>query len=259
MEVKSDCMDWLNNFAFKNNVRDDITSFLYKHGDLCLSGEPLESGAWASPRAWTYLSYQMDAYEQTYGSIKIDALRHMANGLVGTEYASKFIEYRELFAKWNFDKLFKSGLKSATEKLAPAIKDNPTDVYAIISAGTSWLLNVYKLADYNSEDEHVQKAVRFLYDIFNYMLMFPDGIIRRNTRPLVVAGTKYIHMYNEVSKKRNIKNQKSLLNAFLQCMKEEKDVDFIFWELICTVFQVKLNPDEIAAIAEAKKRLKYEL
>jgi hypothetical protein len=186
----------------------------------------------------------------------------MANGLVGPEYASKFIEYRELFAKWNFDKLFKDGIESAKKQFTPAVKDNPTDVYAIISAGTSWLLTEYRNVEYNIENEHVQHAVRFIYDIFTFMLLFPDGIIRRNTRPLILAGTKYIHMFNEVMKNsKNIagKKQQSLLNAFLKCMKDEKEVDLIFWELLCTIFKVQLTNEERTAIAEAKKKLKYEL
>ena len=262
MEVKSDCMDWLNNFAIKNNVRGDITSFLYREGDVYLSGEPLESGAWASPRAWTYLGYQMDAYEQSFGSIPLDALRHMANGLLGPEYATKFIEYRELFAKWDFDKLSKMGIDSAKKEFTPAIKNNPTDVYAIISAGNAWLFSKYRDASYNSEADSVVKATRFLYDCFTFMLTFPDGTIRRNTRPMIIAGIKNIHMFNDVTQKNTKlagKKPVTLLRSFLTCMKEEKDVDFIFWELLMNIFEVKLSPEEIAAIEKAKANLKYEL
>ena len=144
VEVKSDSYDWLNNFAFKHGVRADITSFLYNHGDACLSSEPLESGAWASPRAWTYLSYQMDAYEQAFGKIDITSLKTMANGLIGPEMSSKFIEYRELFAKWDFNALYAMGIEKAKSEFYDDVRNNITEVYTIISAGCSWLLNKYK-------------------------------------------------------------------------------------------------------------------
>lgn len=261
IEVKSDLQDWLNNFAIKHGVRTDITSYLYQFGEDRLASEPLESGAWASPRAWTYLSYQMDAYEKMFGKLSISELKNMASGLIGTENAGKFIEYRELFAKWNFNELKNMGTKAAFKKFESEVNNNITDVYAIISAGTSWLLTVYKNKDYDIENEDVKEAVQFLYDCFMYLMLFPNPVIQRNTRPLVVAGTRYIHMYNEViSKKRktNVKQQ-TLLRVFMNCMKNETDTDMLFYELLCNIFDLRISDDEQKKIAEAKKNLKYKL
>lgn len=261
IEVKSDLQDWLNNFAFKHGVRNDITSYLYQYGDERLSSEPLESGAWASPRAWTYLSYQMDTFEKMFGKLNITELKNMASGLVGTENAVKFIEYRELFAKWNFNELFRNGTKHAFKQFEAEVNKNITDVYAIISAGTSWLLNIYRDNDYDIDKKEVQDAVQFLYECFMFLMLFPNQMIQRNTRPLIVAGTRYIHMYNEVvSKKRKINiKQKSLLRAFMVCLKNETDADLIFYELLCNIFDLPIPADEQEQIKAAKKKLKYTL
>ncbi len=259
IEVKSDSKDWLNNFAFKHGVREDITSFLYNHGDLCLSSEPLESGAWASPRAWTYLSYQMDAYEKMFGKLHLSELKNMANGLIGPEMTSKFIEYRELFSKWNIEKLYKLGINGAQKEYQSEVENNPTDSYAIISAVCAWLLTKYRDNDYNIENEEMDKCIHFAFDTFIFLLMFSNNMIRRNTRPLVIAGIKYIHMFqNAVGNKTKNKN-KTLLQGFLSCMKEQKDTDYVFYELIGNIFGLKFSIDEQKEINEAKKRCKYEL
>lgn len=262
MEVKSDCNDWLNNFAFKNNIRHDITSYLYNHGDVCLSSEPIESSAWASPRAWTYLSYQMDAYEQMYGKLTVTALKNMASGLIGPEYAGKFIEYRELFAKWDFNKLFKQGIESACKTYKSEVMNNPTDSYAIISAACSWMLSKYRENKFDIDAKPVVDAVKFVYDTFTYLLMFENNKVRRNVRPLLVAGTKYIHMFQEAIDKQSTntsKRVKTLINAFIACMAEQTDVDYIFYELLATVFGLSLSAEERKEIQAAKDRLKYEL
>lgn len=258
IEVKSDSKDWLNNFAFKHAIREDITSFIYNRGDVCLSSEPLESGAWASPRAWTYLSYQMDSYEKMFGSLNIMQLKTMAAGLIGPEMAGKFIEYRELFAKWNFDKLYASGIKAACAQFKTECENNSTNVYAIISAACSWVLTVYRDNKFDVENEKVKNAVKFVYDTFIYLMLFPDSKIRRNTRPLITAGTKYLHMFQEAVGKNTKNNAKTILYAFLQCLKAERDCDFIFYEVLCMIFDLRMDDSDKKKVEEAKKSLKYE-
>lgn len=259
MEVKSESMDWLENFAFKHGVRNDITSFLYNHGDLCLSQEPLESGAWASPRAWTYLSEQMDAYEEMFGSLTISALKMMASGLVGNEMASKFIEYRELFAKYDFNDLYKKGINETKKVISKELEKNVTDCYSIISAAVAWLISIYKKQDFDASAKQVTDAIKFIYDIYMYLLLFPNQMVKRNVRPLVVAGTKYVQLYQRsLNKKLNFTKQ-TLLNGFIQCMKDENDCDYIFYELIANIMDMRLTEDEIKEINAAKERLKYEL
>ena len=260
MEVKSESKDWLENFAFKNGIRSDITSYLYNHGDVYLSQEPLESGAWASPRAWTYLSYQMDAHEKMYGSLNVSALKTMASGLIGPEMAGKFIEYRELFAKFNFDKLFADGIDKAKAFIKKELEYNVTDSYSVISAASAWLIQIYKNNNFDITNSKVDKAIKFVYNIFIYLLMFPNQMVRRNARPLVTAGTKYMQMYQKsILNTARSKPVKTLLNGFMQCMKEEKDCDYIFYELLVNVFEMRLSEDEQKEIDAAKERLKYEL
>lgn len=256
MEVKSDASDWLNNFAFKNGVRGDVTSFIYNH-EAYLSSEPLESGAWASPRAWTYLSNQMDAYEEMFGTIKIAELKNIASGLIGSEIAGKFIEYRELFAKWNFEKMYKSGIDSAKTIIEAEVNKNVTDVYAVVSAGCAWLLNIYKNNGYDASGKEVEDAAKFLYNVFQILMLSETNKVRRSTRPLIVAGLKFLNMYQNSIKNKHYK-AKPIVKAFLQCMKEQQDCDLIFFELIAQVFDMPLDKDEQQEIQEAKERLKYE-
>lgn len=258
IEVKSDSKDWLNNFAFKHGIREDITSFIYNHGDLYLSSEPLESGAWASPRAWTYLSYQMDSYEKMFGSLNINVLKTMASGLLGPEMTGKFIEYRELFAKWDFNKLFKEGIKSAQNKFHKECETNSTNVYAIINAGCSWLLTVYRDEKYDVETEKMKEALQFVYDTMTYLMLFPNSKIRRNTRPLIVAGVKYLFMFQQVMANK-IKGKKTIGTALTACMNQDRDCDYLFFELLCYILDVRLSDDEVERIKEAKDKLKYDL
>jgi hypothetical protein len=261
MEVKSDVQDWLNNFAIKNGIRNDITSFLYHQGDVYLSSEPLESGAWASPRAWTYLSYQMDACESVNGTLDITELKNIAAGLIGPEYASKFIEYRELFAKWNFDMLYAMGIDAAKEKYKAGVESNITDCYAIISAGTAWLLNMYKKYNFDVNHPDLKDKMQFVYDTFIFLLVFP-GVkgVRRNTRPLVVAGTKYIQMYQQALDKKFISPKASLLNAFIKtCMAKQEPEDYIFYDLLGVVFDLDFPAADKEKIKKAKAKLGYEL
>lgn len=256
VEVRSDVEDWLNNFAFKHGVREDITSYLHQHGEGRLSSEPIETAAWASPRSWTYLSYQMDTYEKAYGKISIQDLKIMASGLIGPENASKFIEYRELFAKWNFDKLFSMSFKNVTSEFSREIANNPTDVYAIISAGVGWVLNMYRSVRFNIKDQKLNDAVKFLYECMAWMLAFQDSGIRRNIRPLIAAGCKYIYMFQKAIQQQG-KKIDSIVSIIFHCMEQERDVDYLFEELIANVIEYKLDQDELQKIAEAKKNLKY--
>lgn len=256
VEVKADVQDWLDNFAIKNNIREDIISYLHHHGEGRFSSEPIETAAWASPRSWTYLSYQMDAFEKSFKKLDINTLKIMASGLIGPENAGKFIEYRELFTKWDFDKLFKMKFEEVTKKFASEISNNPTDVYAIISAGTSWVFEVYKNCNFKIKDEKVVKAVDFLYECMSFMLTFDNKNTRRNIRPLVAAGCKYILMHQNALKKAG-KKVDSLLSLLFEHMKQQKDVDWLFYELIANVIEFKLDDEDIEAINKAKKNLKY--
>ena len=258
VEVKADAEDWLKNFAMKHGVREDICTYIMNNSEGRLNSEPIETAAWASPRSWTYLSYQMDAFEKMNGGkIDLDNLRIMASGLIGPENAAKFIEYHELFAKWDYNKLFNMSMKSVQNEFKKEISNNPTDAYAIISSGVSWVIEKYKKADFDVKNEDIVKSVDFVYDVLTYLLTYKDQSARRNIRPLVAAGCKFMYMY-QVAIEQNHPNKKgatSLLSLIFKKMKQERDVDWLFYELIANVIDYKLDADDLAKIAKAKKNL----
>ena len=259
VEVKSEAEDWLKNFAMKHGVREDICTYIMNNSEGRLSSEPIETAAWASPRSWTYLSYQMDAYEKAYGKIDLDDLKIMATGLIGPENAAKFIEYRELFAKWNFDKLFDMSLKNATAEFAKELKKSPTDAYAIIASGVSWVVEKYKRAGYNAADKDIVKSVDFLYDSMTFLLTFKEQNTRRNIRPLIAAGCKFLWMWQEAADQNSNgkKSTGSLLSLIFNKMKQERDVDWMFYELIANVINYKIDADDAKKIAKAKENLSF--
>lgn len=261
VEVHSDVEDWLMNFAFKHNIRTDITSYLHQHGDVRLSCEPMESTAWASPRSWTYLSYQMDQHEAMFGKINMDDLKIMAAGLIGMENAIKFIEYRELFAKWDFDKMIQLPFNKVTKSFATEIENNPSEVYAIVNSAVSWLLAVYRNAEYDSKNSKVINAAKFVYQILSFLITYKNAKSMRNARPLIAAGLKFIHIFQDSVNKLQKNKNSDLFDIFCDLLTEESnDTDWIFYDLLLTVFDVKnRDEDELKRIDEAKERLGYPL
>ena len=254
IEVEVDVQDWLMNFAFKNNVRDDIISFIHNKGDVYLSMNPIESASWASPRSWTFLSSQMDSYEKRFGKISLDVLRVMAVGEVGPEAASEFITYRELFAKWDFDKLCKRNINELSVEFAEESKKNPTSIYAIISAAVSWMVRIYRENDYDVNNETVKKAAEFTYDVLtSFLLMRIKGV---NPVPMVLAGTKFINLYSSSDGNNDTKTRR-LSKLFLSNLSRDRDLDYLFLEIISNIFHAKLEEEDIERIKQAKKNLNY--
>ncbi len=254
VEVGVDATDWLTNFAFKNNVRDDIMSFIHNEGEVYLSMTPIESTAWASPRSWTFLSNQMDAYEKRFHDIPLDVLKVMANGELNPEATAKFITYRELFAKWNFDELCKVNIDKLVEKFANESKKNPTAVYAIISAVVSWMIRIYRENNYDVTNATVKKTVTFAYNVITSFLTM--RVHNVNPVPMVIAGMRFIYMYQNLSGIQG-KQASALSKLFIAEMQNEREIDYIFLELIANIFKVKLSDTDIKKINDAKKNLKY--
>lgn len=100
IDVQANSEDWINNFAIDYGIDDSIIAFI-KRSPENLVKTPLESQAWTSPRSWTYLSNSL--IQKTDWTI--DELIIVANGHLGKETAGKFIEFRELLAKWNGRKI----------------------------------------------------------------------------------------------------------------------------------------------------------
>lgn len=255
VEVTSEAEDWLKNFALKNNVRGDICTFINNKGDVYLSGEPIETHAWASPRSWTYLGYQMDAYEEIHGNIDLDELRIMATGLLGEEVTQQFIMYRELFAKWDFEQLKRQNWETVKKRYADEASKNPTAVYAIINSAVTWAINTYKKHDFDPKDKNVTEAIKLTYNTLAYLLVMKckNNV---NIQPLVAAGTKYIHMFQEaVTANKTGKPVKPLIEFILDEMTQQRDVDWIFYNLLSGIFNMTLDEDDHKAIAAAEARI----
>ena len=256
VEVTSEAEDWLKNFALKNNVRGDICTFIHNKGDVYLSGEPIETNAWASPRSWTYLGYQMDAYEAAHGNIDLDELRIMATGLLGPEVTQQFIMYRELFAKWDFDSIKKQNWDNVKQRYLTEAQKNPTAVYAIINSAVTWAINKYKKSDYNPKDKEVLDSVKLVYNTLAYLLVMRCEKV--NTSPLVAAGTKYIHLFQESAvTSRAGKNVKPLVELILDEMTQERDVDWIFYELLSGIFNIQIDDADKKSIEKAKANIAH--
>jgi hypothetical protein len=87
-------------------------------------------------------------------------------------------------------------------------------------------------------------------------MVFKDATIRRNTRPLILAGIKYLHIYQNAIISHGICGNSSILDAFIQTLANKTNCDWLFYEMLCTIFEYKLDADELAEIKKAKEALK---
>ena len=255
-EVKADPKDWVDNFAFKHGVRADIISFISSRGDKYLLQDPIESSPWASPRAWTFLSEQMDQYEELYGEIPTSKLKFIANSLVGNEFGSAFIMYKELFSKWSVEKLkgkTEDELKLLFEK---EISKNPIAAYAIINAAMSWLIEESKKKSFDIKDRDVLFAVKFTYELMTIMLKTKCKGVQ--IKPLVIAGTTYLYAYFKAIPSAEATKFNKVIELFMEQMEKQRPIDWIYYEIICTVFDFKLTDDDKKAIEAAKASLEID-
>lgn len=259
-EVTAEATDWLKNFAFKHGIRSDITSFIYTKGDVFLSQTPIESIPWASPRSWTFLSEQMNSYEKNIGPLSIDKLKAIATGLIGSEYAMEFIAYRELFSKWNFDELCKEKMSTLKTKFEKEASRNSSAVYAIVNAVTSWMINKLKDYHFDVEKKEANDIIDFTYEVMTTLLTIKVNNIQ--VKPLVLAGTNYIVMFQEAvidqcgEIPKNF-DMVSVIRKFLMNLKKDRDIDYIYYEILANIFgkRIKISDEDRKRIEEAKKNL----
>lgn len=260
-EVTAEATDWLKNYAFKHGVRDDITSFIHTKGDIFLSQTPVESVPWASPRSWTFLSEQMNSYEKNIGPISLDVLRVIATGLIGPEFANEFIAYRELFAKWNFDELRNIPLKELRILFESEASKNSSAVYAITNAASSWMINKLKNYSFDLSKKEAGEVIDFTYDVMTTLLSIKVNNIQ--VKPFVIAGTNYIYMFQEavIDQVKDLPldfNFNSVLLRYLQNLKKERDIDYIYYEILMNLFgkNHSMSAEDKKRIEEAKRNLK---
>ena len=259
-EVTAEATDWLKNFAFKHGVRSDITSFIHTRGDVFLSQTPIESVPWASPRSWTFLSEQMDSYEKNIGPLTIDKLKAIATGLIGSEYATEFIAYRELFAKWNFDELCKEKISILKTKFEKEASKNSSAVYAIVNAVSSWMINKLKDYHFDVDKKEATDVIDFTYEVMTTLLTIKVNNIQ--VKPLVIAGTNYIYMFQEAVIDQCGELPKnfdlvSVIRKFLMNLQKDRDIDYIYFEILANIFgkRIKISDEDKKRIEEAKKNL----
>ncbi len=134
INIHADFDQWMEDFAVKNRIRSDIITFL-RHYPECLVGTPLESDAWASPRSWTYASISFDSFGD---SLTDETMFTILSGHVGTEATTRFIEYHELYAKWNAKKILNKHETVEIESLSKI------ESYALLSSCVACLLKYFR-------------------------------------------------------------------------------------------------------------------
>jgi hypothetical protein len=59
--------------------------------------------------------------------------------------------------------------------------------------------------------------------------------------------------------KHNINcNVKEILNIFTSNLKQERDIDWIYFEILAHIFKVPLSDDDISSIEKAKENMKID-
>jgi hypothetical protein len=139
IDVKNEAQEWVRNYAVKNDVRNDIISFIQYYPKQ-LQSTPMESRAWASPRSWTYASRTLDEYETNYKKLDNEVIFQIMKGHVGDEYATKFLEYRTLLMQWDCEGILTGKTKVDWDK----IKASKIDAYALLTACTNELMKRLK-------------------------------------------------------------------------------------------------------------------
>lgn len=257
-EVKADANDWILNFAIDNNIRGEIISFISKYPHL-LSSVPIESKPWASPRSWTFLSDQMNVFERINQNLDVVNLNMIASGLLGTEVASEFISYHEIFSKWNIDKLAEMNVNEMERLFLKEIIDNPINAYAITYSTMAWMIEKTKKDDFDvNKNPEIKNIVFKAYQIMTALLAINlkhNYKFNVNVKPLIVAGTNFMFTYDNVlQKNKNInlyKNFSNLRSMYLENLTAQRDIDWIYYDTISTIFNIKLDSNDLEKIQEA--------
>ena len=143
VDLRPDVDQWTKDFALQMGVRQDIITFLQHYPEYFL-GTPMESWAWSSPRSWTYASHTLDACG---GELDEKTLYIVLSGHVGSDAATKFIEYHQLFAKWDAHRILLEGDAPDTEQL------NKIQAYALLSACVAYFLRRLRAVDFKTDPE----------------------------------------------------------------------------------------------------------
>lgn len=257
-EVKADVKDWLENYAFSHGVRHDIMSFINSvHGEKCFVQEPIESAPWASPRSWTFLSEQLDAYQKLYKDLSVDKLKLIANSLIGASYATEFIAYREIFSKYNARNFVGKPSNELVQIFTAEVSKSSVSAYAIINVTMAWMIEEAKKLEYDVENEKLLKVLKATYNVITAMLMV--NVPKCNIKPFVVTGTNYIYSYGmSLKSSDDRKKYKALTRAFMRQVYQKRDIDWIYYEIIANVFEYPLDDADKDEISKAKANINID-
>jgi hypothetical protein len=143
VDLRPDVDQWTRDFALQMGVRQDIITFLQHYPEYFL-GTPMESQAWSSPRSWTYASITLDACSE---ELDEKTLYIILSGHVGSDAATKFIEYHQLFARWDAHRILLEGDAPDMEQL------NKIQAYALLSACVAYFLRRLRAVNFKTNPE----------------------------------------------------------------------------------------------------------
>ena len=78
-----------------------------------------------------------------------------------------------------------------------------------------------------------------------------------NPVPMVLAGTQFINLYSSSDGNNNDTKTRRLSKLFLSNLSRDRDLDYLFLEIISNIFHAKLEEEDIERIKQAKKNLSY--
>lgn len=142
LDVRAEAKDWINSYAIKNDIRQDIISFIGMYPEL-LQSPPMESSPWASPRSWSLLSDNINEMERDK-KLSTSDLFQLSKGHLGLEYANKYVEYIKLYSKWNSIEML-----LGHEPMPDFSNITPIDSYTCMSAMIAEFMKEFRSVDYD--------------------------------------------------------------------------------------------------------------
>ena len=181
--VHMDFNFWKKNFAIPYGINPKIISFLSNtnYKQYIQEEEQLDK-PWASYRSWTNFSNILNPLEK-YEKIDSNDILYYCSAHCGTEAASKFTMFYDIFSKVNVEKIFEHKIINIPEDL--------TDQYIYMFACTYEFNNRHANASQNKLNEYIET--------------FADIIIRMANKKIEIAlmGLKEISLIKSSSKKLN--------------------------------------------------------
>ena len=176
VELRADVDQWVEDFAAPMSIRRDITTFLKRYPEYFL-GTPRESEAWPSPRSWTYASLTLDASGK---NLDENTLFTVLRGHVGTEAATRFLEYHKLFVKWDPRQILLAKQMLEIDQL------NKIEAYALLSACVTYILTHLRETNFQTNPE-LEQELGGLIVLVSEMSKFHREIVPLGLKTLLLS------------------------------------------------------------------------